>query len=87
GDLTPKQVFASRDELGGLTRSFADMTQQLSDARALVQRSLSELEAAKTNLQTILDNLTAGVIVLDPAGRIETVNPGATRILRLPLGA
>ncbi|MCV6070985.1 HAMP domain-containing protein, partial [Escherichia coli] len=52
GDLTPKQVFASRDELGGLTRSFADMTQQLSDARALVQRSLSELEAAKTNLQT-----------------------------------
>ncbi|MCV4820455.1 PAS domain-containing protein, partial [Escherichia coli] len=42
---------------------------------------------AKTNLQTILDNLTAGVIVLDPAGRIETVNPGATRILRLPLGA
>ena len=26
GDLTAKPVFASRDELGGLTRSFADMT-------------------------------------------------------------
>lgn len=87
GDLTPKQVFASRDELGGLTRSFADMTQQLSDARSLVQRSLSELEAAKTNLQTILDNMTAGVIVLDAEGRIDTVNPGATRILRLPVAA
>ncbi|WKB50904.1 sensor histidine kinase [Eleftheria terrae] len=87
GDLTPKQVFASRDELGGLTRSFADMTQQLSDARALAQHTLSQLEAAKTNLQTILDNLTAGVMVLDHEGRIASVNPGATRILRLPVGA
>ncbi|AKJ27039.1 sensor histidine kinase [Caldimonas brevitalea] len=87
GDLTPKQVFATRDELGGLTRSFADMTQQLSDARSLAQRSLDELEAAKGNLQTILDNLTAGVVVLDEQGRIQSVNPGATRILRLPVGA
>ncbi|GAB4565633.1 MAG: sensor histidine kinase EsaS [Rhizobacter sp.] len=87
GDLTRKQVFASRDELSGLTRSFADMTEQLSDARSLVQRSLAQLEAARTNLQTILDNLTAGVIVFDKEGRIDTVNPGATRILRLPVSA
>jgi len=87
GDLTRKQVVSSRDELSGLTRSFADMTEQLSDARSLVQRSLAQLEAARTNLQTILDNLTAGVIVFDRDGRIDTVNPGATRILRLPLSA
>ncbi|MDB5820346.1 MAG: sensor histidine kinase [Rhizobacter sp.] len=87
GDLTRKQVFASRDELGGLTRSFADMTDQLSEARSLVQRSVSQLEAARANLQTILDNLTAGVIVFDREGHIDTVNPGATRILRLPLSA
>jgi nitrogen fixation/metabolism regulation signal transduction histidine kinase len=87
GDLTRKQVFASKDELSGLTRSFADMTEQLSDARSLVQRSLAQLEAARTNLQTILDNLTAGVIVFDREGHIETVNPGATRILRLPVSA
>ncbi|MFM2448025.1 MAG: hypothetical protein RIS44_475 [Pseudomonadota bacterium] len=85
GDLSAKQVFASRDELGGLTRSFADMTEQLSDARALVQRSVAQVEGARTNLQTILDNLTAGVIVFDRHGLIDTVNPGATRILRLPL--
>jgi nitrogen fixation/metabolism regulation signal transduction histidine kinase len=87
GDLSAKPVFASNDELGGLTRSFADMTQQLADARDLVQRSVSQVESARTNLQTILDNLTAGVIVFDAAGRIDTVNPGATRILRLPLSA
>jgi nitrogen fixation/metabolism regulation signal transduction histidine kinase len=87
GDLSAKPVFASRDELGGLTRSFADMTEQLADAREMVQRSVTQVESARSNLQTILDNLTAGVIVFDREGRIDTVNPGATRILRLPLSA
>ncbi|CAM3936668.1 sensor histidine kinase [Roseateles saccharophilus] len=87
GDLSVRPVLASRDELGGLTRSFADMTGQLADAREQVQRSVAELESARTHLQTILDNLTAGVLVFDAAGRLETVNPGATRILRLPLSA
>ena len=87
GDLTAKPVFASRDELGGLTRSFADMTAQLADAREEVQRGVAQLEGARTRLQTILDTLTAGVIVLDPEGCIDTVNPGATRILRLPFAA
>ncbi|HEY8876915.1 MAG TPA: ATP-binding protein [Roseateles sp.] len=87
GDLSVRPVLASRDELGGLTRSFADMTGQLADARAQVSRTVAELDAARTHLQTILDNLTAGVLVFDADGRIETVNPGATRILKLPLSA
>ena len=87
GDLSVRPVLASRDELGGLTRSFADMTGQLADARAQVSRTVAELDAARTHLQTILDNLTAGVLVFDAAGALETVNPGATRILRLPLSA
>ena len=85
GDLTPKLALQSRDELGGLTRSFADMTQQLADARNAALRSLQQLDQARANLQTILDNLTAGVIVLDPDGRILSSNPGATRILRVPV--
>ncbi|MFX5562896.1 HAMP domain-containing protein, partial [Acinetobacter baumannii] len=74
GDLSVRPVLASRDELGGLTRSFADMTGQLADAREQVQRSVAELESARTHLQTILDNLTAGVLVFDAAGALETVN-------------
>ena len=87
GDLTAKPVFASRDELGGLTRSFANMTEQLADAREQVQRGVAQLEGARTRLQTILDSLSAGVIVFDRQQRIDTVNPGATRILRQPLSA
>src|SRR5262249_23279781 len=74
-----------KDELGGLTRAFADMTQQLADARHVVERSIEEVSAARAHLQTILDNLTAGVIVLDAQGHIQTSNPGAAEILHVPL--
>jgi nitrogen fixation/metabolism regulation signal transduction histidine kinase len=85
GDLSPKPALQGKDELGGLTRSFADMTQQLADARATVEKSMGEVSAARANLQTILDNLTAGVMVLDAQGHIQTANPGAERILRMGL--
>jgi len=87
GDLKAKAVFASRDELGGLTRAFARMTEQLADAREQVGRGVAQLEGARTRLQTILDSLSAGVIVFDRQRAIDTVNPGATRILRQPLSA
>lgn len=85
GDLSPKTSLTSRDELAGLTRTFAHMTQDLSDARTAVQKSMEQVDAARDNLQTILDNLTAGVVVLDSQGRLQSVNPGAARILRTPL--
>ena len=81
GDLRPKLALQGKDELGGLTRAFASMTRQLADARQAVDQSMSEVSAARTNLQTILDNLTSGVMVLDAEGRIQSVNPGASRIL------
>lgn len=87
GNLSPKAALQGKDELGGLTRSFAVMTQQLADARAAVERSIGDVDAARANLQTILDNLTAGVIVLDTQGVIHSANPGATRILRAPMAA
>ena len=78
---------SGKDELGGLTRDFANMTQQLADARQAVSASMEQVDAARANLQTILDNLTAGVIVLSADGVIRSSNPGATRILRQPLAA
>ena len=82
GDLRPKFALQSNDELGGLTRAFASMTQQLADARQTVQTSIVQLDAARARLQTILDNLTSGVLVLNAAGAVRSVNPGAARILQ-----
>lgn len=87
GDLTPKLALQGRDELGGLTRAFASMTRQLAEARETVEVSMSQVDAARANLQTILDNLTSGVIVLDGDGGIQSSNPGASRILKRELPA
>jgi nitrogen fixation/metabolism regulation signal transduction histidine kinase len=87
GDLRPTAVLQGKDELGGLTRSFAVMTQQLADARGAVEKTMGQLDAARANLQTILDNLTSGVIVLDAKGIVLSTNPGATRVLRAPMAA
>ncbi len=81
GNLSPKAALQGRDELGGLTRSFALMTQQLFDARGEVERSMLAVDTTRERLQTILDNLTSGVIVLDGKGRVQSFNPGAERIL------
>ena len=86
GDLRPKIALQTKDELGGLTRAFASMTQQLADARHTVQASMSQVDAARSHLQTILDNLTAGVLVLNPQGVVRSANPGAARILHLEGG-
>ncbi len=86
GDLRPKIALQTKDELGGLTRAFASMTQQLADARHTVQASMSQVDAARAHLQTILDNLTAGVLVLNSQGVVRSANPGAARILHLEGG-
>jgi nitrogen fixation/metabolism regulation signal transduction histidine kinase len=85
GDLSPKEVLEGRDELDGLTRAFALMTKQLASSREDVQTSMNQLNLARANLQTILDNLTAGVLVLKPTGLILSANPGAKRILKVDL--
>ena len=83
GDLRPKPFLQGKDELDGLTRSFSVMTQQLFEARNTVERSMAQLDLARSHLQTMLDNLTAGVALLDDTGKVLSINPGANRILKL----
>ena len=80
GDLSPKPVLWGQNELDGLTRAFAEMTRQLADARDTVGRSMDQANLARANLQTILDNLTAGVIVLDAQGRVVSCKIGRAHV-------
>ncbi|MDA0190365.1 MAG: HAMP domain-containing protein, partial [Proteobacteria bacterium] len=81
GDFTPRQAIYSRDELGVLTQSFNRMTRQLDDARRDTERHRAEVESARAYLESILANLSAGVLVFDPRFLLRTVNPGAQAIL------
>ena len=81
GDFSPRQAVYSRDELGVLTQSFSRMTRQLDDARRETERNRAELESARGYLESILANLSAGVLVFDRHFVLRTVNEGALTIL------
>jgi nitrogen fixation/metabolism regulation signal transduction histidine kinase len=87
GQAATARLMRAGDELGDLTQAFAQMTQQLATAQVQKRLSMLALEEAHTYLQTILDNQSSGVIVLDGQGHILSVNAGATRVLREPLAA
>ncbi|MGY2491125.1 sensor histidine kinase [Cupriavidus sp. CP313] len=87
GDLSPKRELKSRDELGMLTQQFNQMTRQLAEARLAVEENRTALEQSKAYLESVLQNLTAGVLVFDRRFVLITANPGAERIFRQPLGA
>jgi nitrogen fixation/metabolism regulation signal transduction histidine kinase len=81
GDFSPRQAINSRDELGVLTQSFNRMTRQLDDARRDTERHRAEVESARAYLESILANLSAGVLVFDRRFTLRTVNQGARTIL------
>ncbi|WP_211442840.1 sensor histidine kinase [Collimonas humicola] len=82
GNLSPRPIVATSDELGTLTQSFNLMTRQLFDARAAVEKNRSELENAKAYLESVLANMSAGVMVLDGDFRLVTSNQSVARILQ-----
>ena len=82
GDLSPRPIVATSDELGTLTQSFNTMTRQLFDARASVEINRTELENAKAYLESVLANMSAGVMVLDDEFRLVTCNESVERILQ-----
>ncbi|MBV1775717.1 HAMP domain-containing protein [Burkholderiaceae bacterium DAT-1] len=85
GDFSQMQPVVSRDELGILTHSFNRMTRQLADARAQVERQQREQSAAKAYLETVLGNLTAGVLAFDERWRLRSGNISAEGILHASL--
>ncbi|MCC2971308.1 ATP-binding protein [Massilia sp. IC2-476] len=87
GDLSPRPTVETNDELGTLTRSFNAMTGQLFEARSAVERNRMALQNAKAHLESVLANMSAGVLVLDAEGRVVNSNDAAYRILQVEPGA
>lgn len=80
----------TRDEFGSLIEAFNRMASDLSASRRQLEQSSVELErkhhdveARRRYVETILERIAAGVVSVDTAGRVRTLNSAASRLLGL----
>lgn len=85
GDYRPLPEPPEKDEVGQLTRSFNAMTRQLEEARRMVESNRQELERSNIYLESVLSNLSSGVLVFDESFRVTLFNNGAQAILHVDL--
>lgn len=85
GDYSRRHLVQSSDELGVLTESFNLMTQQLEEAQATAQHNQKEVESARAHLESILANLSSGVLVFDDQLVLSKANRSAEQILQIPM--
>ena len=78
------------DEIGLLVTSFNIMTEDLRNNRLALEkthqeviRSNQELEQRRRYMETVLKNVTAGVISVDKDGILTTINTSAERLLQI----
>ena len=85
GDLDVQVVEEEGDdEIATLGRVFNQMTLQLKGQRAALEGSRDETEQRRRLFDSVLSNVTAGVIGLDDQGRIDFANRAAARLLDFP---
>jgi two-component system, NtrC family, nitrogen regulation sensor histidine kinase NtrY len=88
GHLDHRVVPETTDEFGSLIEAFNHMAGELSASRRRLERSSVELEkkhheveGRRRYVETILDRIATGVVSVDAAGRVRTVNSAASRLL------
>jgi two-component system nitrogen regulation sensor histidine kinase NtrY len=82
GDLGARvAVGRERDEIDALARAFNRMTSQLETQRSDLVNARQDAEDRSRFTQTVLSNVSAGVVGLDRAGRVTAANSSAAALL------
>ncbi len=78
GELSARvQVARDNDEIAALSRAFNRMTRQLESQRSALLEANAESERRRAFIEAVLTGVSAGVIGLEPDGRISLVNRSA----------
>jgi two-component system nitrogen regulation sensor histidine kinase NtrY len=90
GHLDQRIEPQSHDEFGSLVDAFNAMASELATSRRRVERGTIDLERKHVEveerrryIEAILERITTGVVSVDAAGSITTINSAAARLLRL----
>lgn len=77
GDLDSRINIEADDEIGLLVKSFNQMTVDLKKSKNSVEEANLNLEQRRKYMETVLRNVSAGVISVDKNGVITTINRAA----------
>jgi two-component system nitrogen regulation sensor histidine kinase NtrY len=80
GDLDSRIDIEADDEIGLLVKSFNQMTKDLKKSKNSLEEANINLEQRRKYMETVLRNVSAGVISVDKAGMITTVNRAAEKM-------
>jgi two-component system nitrogen regulation sensor histidine kinase NtrY len=81
GNLNHQIGIVADDEIGVLVNSFNQMTRDLKLSRQGWEQANQDLEQRRNYTETILRNISAGVISVDGSGVIRTINRAAEKML------
>ena len=81
GDLNHQIDIVADDEIGILVTSFNQMTKDLKRSKQGLEQANLDLEQRRNYTETILRNVSAGVISIDRNGVITTINRAAEKML------
>ncbi len=81
GDLDIQIDVEADDEIGLLVKSFNKMTRDLKRSKGGLMEANISLEERRKYIETILRNVSAGIISLDKNGKITTINHAAEKML------
>ncbi|HEY1752855.1 MAG TPA: PAS domain-containing sensor histidine kinase [Caulobacteraceae bacterium] len=85
GDLSVRvDTTEGPEEITSLSRAFNSMTRDLETQQTALVTAHKDAESRRQFVETMLFGVSAGVIGLDPAGRISVVNRQAAALLELP---
>jgi len=81
GNFKKKIPDQGKDELGMLVRSFNIMTTKLESANKTLELNRQRIESSRNFLEGIINNMSSGIIVIDPKSNIRLTNKLASKLL------
>ena len=77
GEGDKRLIPPTRDEVGQLTRAFNSMAVRL-------QAEFENLDTERAKLASVLQQMTDGVVMVDPEGQVQLINLAAEKIFGVP---
>ena len=86
GDLDHQINVVAGDEIGVLVDSFNQMTKDLKKSNQRLEQVNLDIESRRKYMETVLRNVSAGVVSVDREGIITTINRAAEKMLDIKTG-